>query len=110
MEFLNSRRSQHTLLTMQREQGVGGYEAGFQVGQGLYPVVVGGVAVRFLFDSERYEESELGYLAGDGLDIHAEDAVLYEVEFASEVGFAVFPESVAYLCQFLMAFGTVGGV
>ena len=42
-----------------------------------------------LLDGEGDEEAEFGDLAGDGLDVGAEDGVLDEVEFAAEVGVVV---------------------
>ena len=43
------------------------------------------MGIHLLVDDEGDEEAELGDLGGDGLDVHAVDAVLDEVEFAGEV-------------------------
>ena len=69
-----------------------------------------GVAVGLLLDGEGDEKAQLGYLGGDGLDVHAVDAVLDEVELAPEVGAAVALEGVADFLEFGVALPLVGGV
>ena len=56
-----------------------------QIGQRLDAVVAGDISGRRLLNGQRDEKAQFGDLAGDGLDVHAEDAVLNQVQFAAEV-------------------------
>ena len=69
----------------QADEGVGGDELGFQIGKGADAVVVLFVAVGLLVADERDEKAEFGDLDGDGLYVHAVEAVFDEVELAAVV-------------------------
>ena len=66
-------------------QRVGRHKFGFQVGQRQNAEVVAS-GMRVLLYQQRYEEAQLGNLDGDGLDVHAIDAVFDQEELAGIVG------------------------
>ena len=54
------------------------------------------------------KKRSLAICVGDGLDVHAEDTVLYKVELAPEVGVAVLLECFADFFQLVIALLLVG--
>lgn len=77
------------LRNRQANQRICGDELGFQIGQRPDAVVVLFAAVGLLVADEGDEEAELGDLNGDGLDVHAVEAVFDEVELAAVIEFVV---------------------
>jgi len=78
---------QRTLGTVawDAKQGIGRDDLGFEVGQ-RGDIPVGLVRVNRLTDDQRDEETQLGDLHGNGLDVRAEDALFDQVELARVVG------------------------
>ena len=65
--------------------------------------LVGGVVVGPWFDCQRYIETQLGDLRGDGLDIYAVDAVLDQLQVAPVMGLAAARKGIAGFFQFGVA-------
>ena len=66
-------------------QRVSRHELRFQIRQRADAMILFFIAVRLLVADQRDEEAEFGDLDGDGLDVHAVEAVFDEVEFAAVI-------------------------
>src|SRR5207244_2735334 len=83
------RHERHLLHLRQTDQGVGRDKLSFEVRQRANAVVFLLAAIGALVADEGYKEAEFGDLDCDGLDIHAVETVLDEVELAAVVVFVV---------------------
>ncbi len=77
-------RTEQELAALKAQQGVGGHNLGLQVRQ-RKNAQVGFLRIYCLIHNERNEKSELGDLAGDGLNVHAVEAIFDEIEFAAVI-------------------------
>ena len=93
---------------MQAEQGVGCHDLGFKVRQRQNAIVVF-FWINGLIHHERDEESQFGDLAGDGLNVHAIEAIFNEVEFAAVIIVVAGEGSFDGLAGFLSGGGTFDG-
>ena len=88
VDFLlhNIQIRQPALWLVHPYERVGGDNLSFQIGQRTDAEIIG-FAINPLIYYERDKEPHLSDLNGDGLDVHAVDAVFDEVEFASVIEF-----------------------
>ena len=100
----------HLIRCRHAEERVGGDQPRLQVRQRADAVVAASVVGRLLFHGERDEEPKPGDLAGHGLQVHAEDAVLDQVELAPEVRIPVGLEGLADVQERRVALPVVAGL